>query len=53
MNGSPVAGPARRFGDLDLAGEAAAEAFVAAVERWRLNRAERLRPTRRRDQLLR
>jgi RNA polymerase sigma-70 factor, ECF subfamily len=29
-----VAGLARRFGDLDLAEEAAAEAFVAAVERW-------------------
>jgi RNA polymerase sigma-70 factor, ECF subfamily len=26
---------ARRFGDLDVAEEAAAEAFVAAVERWR------------------
>lgn len=29
-----VAGLARRFGDLDLAEDAAAEAFVAAVERW-------------------
>ncbi|WP_341996865.1 RNA polymerase sigma factor [Microbacterium sp. LWH7-1.2] len=29
-----VAGVARRFGDLDLAEDAAAEAFVAAVERW-------------------
>ena len=29
-----VASLARRFGDLDLAEEAAAEAFVAAVERW-------------------
>jgi RNA polymerase sigma-70 factor, ECF subfamily len=29
-----VAGLARRFGDLDLAEEAAAETFVAAVERW-------------------
>ncbi|WBB51066.1 sigma factor [Verrucosispora sp. WMMA2044] len=29
-----VAGLARRFGDLDVAEEAAAEAFVAAVERW-------------------
>lgn len=29
-----VAGLARRFGDLDLAEEAAAEAFAAAVERW-------------------
>lgn len=29
-----VAGLARRFGDLDIAEEAAAEAFVAAVERW-------------------
>ena len=29
-----VAGLARRFGDLDLAEEAAAEAYVAAVERW-------------------
>ncbi len=29
-----VAGLARRFGDLDLAEEAAADAFVAAVERW-------------------
>jgi RNA polymerase sigma-70 factor (ECF subfamily) len=29
-----VAGLARRFGDLDVAEEAAAEAFVAAAERW-------------------
>lgn len=29
-----VAGLARRFGDLDLAEDAAAEAFVVAVERW-------------------
>lgn len=29
-----VAGLARRFGDLDLAEEAAADAFVTAVERW-------------------
>ena len=29
-----VAGLARRFGDLDLAEDAAAEAYVAAVERW-------------------
>ncbi len=29
-----VAGLARRFGDLDLAEEAAAEAFAAAAERW-------------------
>jgi len=29
-----VAGLARRFGDLDLAEDAAAEAFAAAVERW-------------------
>jgi RNA polymerase sigma-70 factor, ECF subfamily len=29
-----VAGLARRFGDLDIAEEAAAEAFVAAVEKW-------------------
>jgi RNA polymerase sigma-70 factor (ECF subfamily) len=29
-----VAGLARRFGDLDLAEEAAAEAYAAAVERW-------------------
>ncbi|GAA3399017.1 RNA polymerase sigma factor [Cryptosporangium minutisporangium] len=29
-----VAGLARRFGDLDIAEEAAAEAFVIAVERW-------------------
>ncbi|MGX5769535.1 RNA polymerase sigma factor [Microbacterium trichothecenolyticum] len=29
-----VAGLTRRFGDLDLAEDAAAEAFVAAVERW-------------------
>ncbi|KJL45539.1 MULTISPECIES: RNA polymerase sigma factor [Microbacterium] len=29
-----VAGLARRFGDLDLAEDAAAEAFTAAVERW-------------------
>ena len=30
-----VAGLARRFGDLDIAEEAAAEAFATAVERWR------------------
>ncbi len=30
-----VAGLARRFGDLDLAEEMAAEAFAVAVERWR------------------
>ena len=29
-----IAGLGRRFGDLDVAEEAAAEAFVAAVERW-------------------
>ena len=29
-----VAGLARRFGDLDIAEEAAAEAFAAAAERW-------------------
>jgi RNA polymerase sigma-70 factor (ECF subfamily) len=29
-----VAGLARRFGDLDLAEDAASEAFVTAVERW-------------------
>ncbi|MFE5409951.1 RNA polymerase sigma factor [Microbacterium sp. NPDC056569] len=29
-----VAGLTRRFGDLDLAEDAAAEAYVAAVERW-------------------
>jgi predicted RNA polymerase sigma factor len=29
-----VAGLARRFGDLDVAEEAAAEAFAVAVERW-------------------
>ncbi|HWC24333.1 MAG TPA: sigma-70 family RNA polymerase sigma factor [Flexivirga sp.] len=29
-----VAGLARRFGDLDIAEDAAAEAFAAAVERW-------------------
>ena len=29
-----VAGLTRRFGDLDIAEEAAAEAFVTAVERW-------------------
>ena len=29
-----VAGLARRFGDLDLAEDAAAEAYVAAMERW-------------------
>jgi RNA polymerase sigma-70 factor, ECF subfamily len=29
-----VAGLARRFGDLDVAEEAAGEAFLAAVERW-------------------
>src|SRR5688572_21555214 len=28
------AGGGRRFGDLDIAEEAAAEAFVTAVERW-------------------
>ncbi|GGB29592.1 RNA polymerase subunit sigma-24 [Flexivirga endophytica] len=32
-----VAGLARRFGDLDIAEDAAAEAFVAAVERWPLD----------------
>lgn len=32
-----VASLARRFGDLDLAEEAAAEAFAAAVERWRVD----------------
>ena len=29
-----VASLARRFGDLDVAEEAAAEAFATAVERW-------------------
>jgi RNA polymerase sigma-70 factor, ECF subfamily len=29
-----VAAPTRRFGNLDIAEEAAAEAFAAAVERW-------------------
>jgi RNA polymerase sigma-70 factor (ECF subfamily) len=29
-----VAGLARRFGDLDVAEEATAEAFLAAAERW-------------------
>jgi predicted RNA polymerase sigma factor len=29
-----VASLTRRFGDLDIAEEAAAEAFAAAVERW-------------------
>ncbi|WP_241981372.1 hypothetical protein [Cryobacterium algoritolerans] len=29
-----VAGLARRFGDLDVAEEAAAEAFATALERW-------------------
>jgi RNA polymerase sigma-70 factor (ECF subfamily) len=29
-----VAALTRRFGDLDIAEEAAAEAFAAAVERW-------------------
>ena len=29
-----VASLTRRFGDLDIAEEAAAEAFVTAVERW-------------------
>ena len=29
-----VAGLARRFGDLDTAEEATAEAFATAVERW-------------------
>ena len=33
-----IAGLARRFGDLDLAEDAAAEAFVAAVQRWRARR---------------
>ena len=32
--GRVVAGLARRFGDLDLAEEAAAEAFCVATERW-------------------
>ena len=32
-----VAGLARRFGDLDIAEEAAAEAFVVAAERWPLD----------------
>ncbi|RKN22610.1 RNA polymerase sigma factor [Micromonospora musae] len=32
--GRMVAGLARRFGDLDVAEEATAEAFVAAAERW-------------------
>ena len=32
-----VAGLARRFGDLDIAEEAAAEAFAVAVERWPRN----------------
>ena len=32
--GRVVAGLARRFGDLDLAEDAAAEAYVTAVERW-------------------
>lgn len=32
-----VAGLARRFGDLDIAEDAAAEAFAAAVERWPLD----------------
>ena len=30
-----VASLTRRFGDLDIAEEAAAEAFATAVERWR------------------
>jgi len=29
-----VAALTRRFGDLDIAEEAAAEAFAAAIERW-------------------
>ena len=33
-----VAALARRFGDLDIAEEAAAEAFAAAVGRWALPR---------------
>lgn len=32
-----VASLARRFGDLDIAEEAAAEAFVTAVERWQID----------------
>jgi RNA polymerase sigma-70 factor (ECF subfamily) len=32
--GRVVAGLARRFGDLDVAEEAAAEAFTVATERW-------------------
>ncbi|GAA3381673.1 hypothetical protein GCM10020369_00530 [Cryptosporangium minutisporangium] len=32
--GTSVAGLARRFGDLDVAEDAAAEAFAIAVERW-------------------
>ena len=32
--GRIVAGLARRFGDLDLAEEVAADAFAVAVERW-------------------
>ncbi|HXB65715.1 MAG TPA: sigma factor [Solirubrobacteraceae bacterium] len=31
---SVIASPTRRFGDLDIVGEAAAEAFATAVERW-------------------
>jgi RNA polymerase sigma-70 factor (ECF subfamily) len=29
-----IAGPSRRVGDLDIAGEAAAEAFVTVIRRW-------------------
>jgi RNA polymerase sigma-70 factor, ECF subfamily len=35
--GRVVASLTRRFGDLDLAEEAAAEAFATAVERWRVD----------------
>lgn len=34
-----VAALTRRFGDLDVAEEAAAEAFATAVERWPTDRA--------------
>ncbi len=57
-----VASLTRRFGDLDIAEEAAAEAFATAVERWPAdaydkaielagNTAQTANLTRRRDQL--
>jgi RNA polymerase sigma-70 factor, ECF subfamily len=46
-----VASLTKRFGDLEIAEEAAAEAFAAAVEWWPGNTAEIAYLTRRRDQL--